>query len=66
MATSGGFFDADDRPNWLSTVGEPAGTAGLRMNFELYRQDLQWALRQSETVPYDAVLMLWALDSLTL
>jgi IS5 family transposase len=62
MVGQRGFFDADDRLNWLSAAGDPLERLASVVDFELFREELERALRRSDRArggrpPYDAVLM---------
>ena len=62
MAGQRGFFDADERLNWLSAAGDPLERLTGVVDFELFRADLERALNRPERVrggrpPYDPVPM---------
>jgi transposase len=62
MAGQRGFFDVDGRLSSLSAAGDPLERLASVVDFELFREDLERALRRSERAkggrpPYDAVLM---------
>lgn len=62
MARQAGFFDDDERLKWLSAAGDPLERLSRVMEFELFRPELDAALKRSERAkggrpPYDAVLM---------
>jgi transposase, IS5 family len=57
-----GFFDADERLQWLSAAGDPLERLSGVVDFELFRAELETALKRSDRAkggrpPYDAVLM---------
>jgi IS5 family transposase len=63
MAGQPGFFDVDERHAALSAAGDPLERLAGVVDFELFRDDLEAALRRSERArggrpPYDPVLML--------
>ena len=71
MAGQRGFFDVDGRLSSLSAAGDPLERLASVVDFELFREDLERALRRSERAkggrpPYDAVLMFKALVLQTL
>jgi transposase, IS5 family len=62
MARQPGFFDMDDRLRWLSEAGDPLERLAAVVDFELFRLELEAALKRSDRAkggrpPYDAVLM---------
>ncbi len=62
MARQSGFFDTDDRLRWLSEAGDPLERLAAVVDFELFRPELEAALKRSDRAkggrpPYDAVLM---------
>ena len=62
MAGQAGFFDAEKRLRALSAVGDPLERLAAAVDFELFRAELDAALRRSDRgkggrPPYDAVLM---------
>ena len=62
MAGQPGFFDSDERLAWLSAAGDPLERLAAVVDFELFRSELERALRRSDRTkggrpPYDAVLM---------
>ena len=62
MAGQPGFFDSDERLAWLSAAGDPLERLAAVVDFELFRGELERALRRSDRrkggrPPYDAVLM---------
>ena len=57
-----GFFDTDERLQWLSAAGDPLERLAAVVDFELFRGELDAALSRSERAkggrpPYDPVLM---------
>ncbi len=57
-----GFFDTDERLEQLSAAGDPLERLSAVVDFELFRGDLEAALKRSDRSkggrpPYDAVLM---------
>lgn len=63
MAGQPGFFDVDERHAALSAAGDPLKRLASVVDFELFRGDLEAALRRSQRAkggrpPYDPVLML--------
>lgn len=59
---SGGLFDADERPRWLSAAGDPLERLAGVVDFELFRPELDAAFGRSDRgkggrPPYDPVLM---------
>jgi len=62
MAGQPGFFDSDERLEWLSAAGDPLERLAAVVDFELFRGELERALKRSDRAkggrpPYDAVLM---------
>src|SRR5947207_823900 len=62
MAGQPGFFDGDERLEWLSAAGAPLERLSKVVDFELFRGELERALKRSDRTkggrpPYDAVLM---------
>ena len=62
MAQSPGFFDLDDRYAALSATGDPLERLSLVVDFEMFRPDLDAALKRSDRAkggrpPMDAVMM---------
>jgi len=62
MAGQRGFFDSDERLEWLSAAGDPLERLAAVVDFELFRGELERALKRSDRAkggrpPYDAVLM---------
>jgi transposase, IS5 family len=62
MAGQGGFFDTDERLQWLSAAGDPLERLAAVVDFELFRPELDAALGRSDRAkggrpPYDPVLM---------
>jgi len=62
MAGQRGFFDTDERLQWLSAAGDPLERLAAVVDFELFRPELGAALSRSDRAkggrpPYDAVLM---------
>jgi len=62
MAHSPGLFDLDERYAALSKTGDPLERLGAVVDFEMFRPDLDGALRRSDRAkggrpPMDAVLM---------
>jgi transposase, IS5 family len=62
MAGQPGFFDGDERLEWLSAAGDPLERLAAVVDFELFRGELERALKRSDRAkggrpPYDAVLM---------
>lgn len=62
MAQSPGFFDLDDRYAALSATGDPLERLSLVVDFEMFRPDLDAALKRSDGArggrpPMDAVMM---------
>jgi len=62
MAGQPGFFDGDERLAWLSAAGDPLERLAGVVDFELFRPELERALKRSDRTrggrpPYDAVLM---------
>ena len=62
MAGQGGFFDTDERFQWLSAAGDPLERLAAVVDFELFRPELEAALGRSDRAkggrpPYDPVLM---------
>jgi transposase, IS5 family len=62
MARQAGFFDTDERLRWLSEAGDPLQRLAAVVDFELFRPELEAALKRSDRAkggrpPYDAVLM---------
>jgi transposase len=62
MARQPGFFDTDERLRWLSEAGDPLERLAAVVDFELFRPELEAALKRSDRAkggrpPYDAVLM---------
>jgi transposase, IS5 family len=62
MARQPGFFDTDERLRWLSQAGDPLEWLAAVVDFELFRAELEAALKRSDRAkggrpPYDAVLM---------
>jgi transposase, IS5 family len=62
MSRQPGFFDTDERLRWLSEAGDPLERLAAVVEFELFRPELEAALKRSERTrggrpPYDAVLM---------
>lgn len=71
MARQPGFFDTDERLRWLSEAGDPLERLAAVVDFELFRPELETALKRSDRSkggrpPYDAVLMLRVLVLQTL
>jgi IS5 family transposase len=62
MAGQPGFFDLDERHRALSAAGDALERLARAVDFELFRPELEAALRRSDRTrggrpPYDAVLM---------
>lgn len=62
MARQPGFFDTDERLRWLSQAGDPLERLAAVVDFELFRAELEAALKRSDGAKggrpaYDAVLM---------
>ena len=62
MSGQPGFFDADERLRALSAAGDPLERLSAAVDFELFRAELDAALRRSDRArggrpPYDPVLM---------
>src|SRR5579872_5796925 len=62
MVVQPGFFDAEERLRALSAAGDPLERLKAVVDFELFRLDLEAALRRTDRSkggrpPYDAVLM---------
>ena len=62
MSVQGGFFDLDERYAALSAAGDSLEKLGRLIDFELFRPDLDAALRRSDgskggRPPLDAVMM---------
>lgn len=62
MAEQRGFFDLDDRYAALSKAGDPLERLAAVIDFEIFRAELDAALRRSDGAkggrpPMDAVLM---------
>src|SRR5689334_3430496 len=62
MAGQTGFFELDERYRALSAAGDPLQRLAKVVDFELFRGELEMALRRSDRSkggrpPYDAVLM---------
>jgi transposase len=62
MAGQRGFFDTDERLQWLSAAGDPLERLAAVVDFELFRPELDAALGRSDRAkggrpPYDAVMM---------
>lgn len=62
MAHSPGFFDLDDRYAALSATGDPLERLLAVVDFEIFRPDLDTALKRSDRIkggrpPMDAVMM---------
>ena len=62
MAAQAGFFDAEDRLRALSAAGDPLERLNAVVDFELFRAELEAALRRCDRSrggrpAYDAVLM---------
>jgi IS5 family transposase len=62
MAGQPGFFDSEERLGWLSAAGDPLQRLAVVVDFELFRDGLELALKRSDRAkggrpPYDAVLM---------
>jgi transposase len=62
MAAQAGFFDAEDRLRTLSAAGDPLERLNAVVDFELFRAELEAALRRCDRSrggrpAYDAVLM---------
>lgn len=62
MTRQAGFFDGDERLKWLSAAGDPLERLSRVVEFELFRPELDAALKRSDRPkggrpPYDAVLM---------
>lgn len=62
MTGQRGFFDTDERLQWLSAAGDPLERLAAVVDFELFRPELDAALSRSDRAkggrpPYDAVLM---------
>ena len=62
MGRQPGLFDTDERLRWLSEAGDPLERLSAVVDFELFRPELEAALKRSDGVkggrpPYDAVLM---------
>ena len=62
MAGQRGFFDTDERLQWLSAAGDPLERLSTVVDFELFRPELDAALGRSDRAkggrpPYDAVMM---------
>jgi len=71
MAAQAGFFDAEDRLRALSAAGDPLERLNAVVDFELFRAELEAALRRCDRSrggrpAYDAVLMLRVLVLQTL
>jgi IS5 family transposase len=57
-----GFFDSEERLAWLSAAGDPLERLAVVADFELFRGELERALKRADRAkggrpPYDAVLM---------
>ncbi len=66
-----GYFDTDERLQQLSAAGDPLERLSSVVNFELFRDDLEAALKRSDRSKsgrraYDAVRMFKVLDLQTL
>jgi transposase, IS5 family len=48
MARQAGFFDTDERLRWLSQAGEPLERLAAVVGFELFRAELEAALKRSD------------------
>jgi hypothetical protein len=62
MVGQPGFFDADERYRTLTAAGDPLERLTSAVDFELFRAELDAALRRSDRgkggrPPYDPVLM---------
>jgi IS5 family transposase len=62
MTMQAGFFDGEERLAWLSAAGDPLERLAAVVDFELFRGELERALKRSNRArggrpPYDAVLM---------
>jgi transposase, IS5 family len=62
MGRQPGLFDTDERLRWLSEAGDPLERLSAVVDFELFRPELEAALKRSDRAkggrpPYDAVLM---------
>ena len=62
MAGQAGFFDLDERYAGLSASGDPLERLSRVVDFEIFREDLERALKRSERrrggrQPMDAVMM---------
>lgn len=62
MAGQGGLFDLDERYAGLSASGDPLERLSRVVDFEVFREDLERALKRSERrrggrAPMDAVMM---------
>ncbi|MDF1719913.1 MAG: IS5/IS1182 family transposase, partial [Minwuia sp.] len=62
MAHSPGFFDLDDRYAALSATGDPLERLSTVLDFEIFRPELDAALKRSDRTkggrpPMDAVMM---------
>ena len=62
MSGQPGFFDAEERLRALSAAGDPLERLAAAVEFELFRPELEAALRRSDRAkggrpPYDPVLM---------
>ena len=62
MADQRGFFDTDERLQWLSAAGDPLERLAAVVDFELFRSELDAAFGRGDRArggrpPYDAVMM---------
>ena len=48
MAGQPGFFDSDERLEWLSAAGDPLERLAAVVDFELFRGELERALKRSD------------------
>jgi hypothetical protein len=51
MAGQGGFFDTDERRQWLSAAGDPPERLAVVVDFELFRGELDAALARGDRLP---------------
>ena len=48
MTRQPGFFDTEDRLRWLSEAGDPLERLAAVVDFELFRPELEAALKRSD------------------
>ena len=48
MSRQSGFFDTDERLRWLSEAGDPLERLAAVIDFELFRPELDAALKRSD------------------